>query len=65
MHYVYKAVSQIFNFFDVVCIPSAEQSITLLPPGVNIWIQIKNETHVHNIWIKIKIITQICSKCSY
>lgn len=65
MHSVYKAGPQISNFFDVVCILSPEQSITLLPPGMNIWIQIKNETHVRNIWIKIKITAQICSECSY
>lgn len=51
MHYVYKVELQISNYFDAVGTLSLEQSIRLLPPDVNIWIQIKNEGHVHNIRI--------------
>lgn len=49
MYYVYKAESKISNYFHVVFTLSSEQSIRLLPPDVNIWIQIRNEGYIHNI----------------
>lgn len=46
MHYAYKAESHISNDFDVV-LHSVFGTPRLLPPDVNIWVQIKSEGHVH------------------